>query len=227
FGGAGDGGGAAGRNRRGRARPRAGGPPHLPEQDGARESRPRRLPPWPRPAYRQPQPGVRDLPAACRAAGPARRHALRRGAADARHRARPDGRAQAPHPRRALARPLAAPGRGVVRADKAHQRRGDGDPARRAERRAKPRTGTARPYPRQRRIRARGKRRRDPQPSRSQARLSRNVTMAETLRSRLARKPILVAPGVYDAFTALLAARAGFTVLYVSGAAISYTRLGR
>ena len=51
--------------------------------------------------------------------------------------------------------------------------------------------------------------------------------MAETLRSRLSRKPILVAPGVYDAFTALLGARAGFTALYVSGAAISYTRLGR
>ncbi len=51
--------------------------------------------------------------------------------------------------------------------------------------------------------------------------------MAETLRSRLSRKPIVVAPGVYDAFTALLAARAGFTALYVSGAAISYTRLGR
>jgi len=51
--------------------------------------------------------------------------------------------------------------------------------------------------------------------------------MTETLRSRLSRKPILVAPGVYDAFTALLGARAGFTALYVSGAAISYTRLGR
>jgi 2-methylisocitrate lyase-like PEP mutase family enzyme len=51
--------------------------------------------------------------------------------------------------------------------------------------------------------------------------------MAETLRSRLSRKPIVVAPGVYDAFTALLGARAGFTALYVSGAAISYTRLGR
>ncbi len=36
-----------------------------------------------------------------------------------------------------------------------------------------------------------------------------------------------MAPGVYDAFTALLGARAGFTALYVSGAAISYTRLGR
>jgi 2-methylisocitrate lyase-like PEP mutase family enzyme len=50
---------------------------------------------------------------------------------------------------------------------------------------------------------------------------------AETLRSRLARKPIVVAPGVYDALTALLAAQAGFSTLYVSGAAIAYTRLGR
>jgi 2-methylisocitrate lyase-like PEP mutase family enzyme len=49
----------------------------------------------------------------------------------------------------------------------------------------------------------------------------------ETLRSRLNRKPIVVAPGVYDAFTALIASRAGFTTLYVSGAAIAYTRLGR
>ncbi len=49
----------------------------------------------------------------------------------------------------------------------------------------------------------------------------------ETLRARLARKPILVAPGVYDAFTALVAEQAGFGALYVSGAAIAYTRLGR
>jgi 2-methylisocitrate lyase-like PEP mutase family enzyme len=47
------------------------------------------------------------------------------------------------------------------------------------------------------------------------------------LRSRLERKPIVVAPGVYDAFTALVAEQSGFTTLYVSGAAISYTRLGR
>ncbi len=50
---------------------------------------------------------------------------------------------------------------------------------------------------------------------------------AESLRSRLARKPIVVAPGVYDAFTALLATQAGFATLYLSGAAIAYTRLGR
>lgn len=50
---------------------------------------------------------------------------------------------------------------------------------------------------------------------------------AENLRTRLARKPIVVAPGVYDALTAHLAERAGFSTLYVSGAAIAYTRLGR
>jgi 2-methylisocitrate lyase-like PEP mutase family enzyme len=50
---------------------------------------------------------------------------------------------------------------------------------------------------------------------------------AETMRARLARKPIVVAPGVYDAFTALVATQAGFETLYVSGASIAYTRLGR
>jgi 2-methylisocitrate lyase-like PEP mutase family enzyme len=50
---------------------------------------------------------------------------------------------------------------------------------------------------------------------------------AENLHSRLTRKPIVVAPGVYDAFTALMATQAGFATLYVSGAAIAYTRLGR
>src|SRR5271165_5636419 len=53
------------------------------------------------------------------------------------------------------------------------------------------------------------------------------MAIAESLHSRLARKPIVVAPGIYDAFTALVATQAGFTTLYVSGAAIAYTRLGR
>lgn len=48
-----------------------------------------------------------------------------------------------------------------------------------------------------------------------------------SLRGRLAKPPIIVAPGVYDALTAHLAERAGFSTLYVSGAAIAYTRLGR
>ena len=37
----------------------------------------------------------------------------------------------------------------------------------------------------------------------------------------------VVAPGIYDALTASLAAAAGFEALYLSGAAIAYTRLGR
>jgi len=48
-----------------------------------------------------------------------------------------------------------------------------------------------------------------------------------TLRNRLARPPIVIAPGVYDPLTALIAEKAGFETLYVSGAAIAYTRLGR
>jgi 2-methylisocitrate lyase-like PEP mutase family enzyme len=50
---------------------------------------------------------------------------------------------------------------------------------------------------------------------------------AVPLRARLSRKPIVVAPGVFDALTAHLAEQAGFSALYVSGAAIAYTRLGR
>jgi 2-methylisocitrate lyase-like PEP mutase family enzyme len=50
---------------------------------------------------------------------------------------------------------------------------------------------------------------------------------AVTLRARLASKPIVVAPGVYDALTAHIAETAGFSTLYVSGAGIAYTRLGR
>ena len=53
------------------------------------------------------------------------------------------------------------------------------------------------------------------------------MTEPDSLRARLTRKPIVVAPGVYDAFTALVAEQADFRTLYVSGAAIAYTRLGR
>ncbi len=48
-----------------------------------------------------------------------------------------------------------------------------------------------------------------------------------TLRARLTQPQILVAPGVYDGLTAALAADAGFEALYLSGAAVAYTRLGR
>lgn len=47
------------------------------------------------------------------------------------------------------------------------------------------------------------------------------------LKERLAARPILTAPGVYDGLTASIAAAAGFEALYLSGAAVAYTRLGR
>ena len=48
-----------------------------------------------------------------------------------------------------------------------------------------------------------------------------------SLRTRLGQKDILIAPGVYDGLTAALATDAGFEALYLSGAAVAYTRLGR
>ncbi len=48
-----------------------------------------------------------------------------------------------------------------------------------------------------------------------------------SLKSRLREPRILLAPGVYDPLTASLAADAGFEALYLSGASIAYTRLGR
>jgi len=53
------------------------------------------------------------------------------------------------------------------------------------------------------------------------------MTQQNTLRSLLSKPPIVVAPGVYDPLTALIATQAGFRSLYISGAAIAYTRLGR
>ena len=51
--------------------------------------------------------------------------------------------------------------------------------------------------------------------------------MRATLRERLAAPRPLLAPGVYDALSALLAEQAGFEALYLSGASIAYTALGR
>lgn len=48
-----------------------------------------------------------------------------------------------------------------------------------------------------------------------------------SLKSRIAQADILVAPGVYDGLTASIATDAGFEALYLSGAAVAYTRLGR
>jgi 2-methylisocitrate lyase-like PEP mutase family enzyme len=48
-----------------------------------------------------------------------------------------------------------------------------------------------------------------------------------SLRARLNTPGLVVAPGCYDALSALLIERAGFEAAYVSGASIAYTRLGR
>ena len=48
-----------------------------------------------------------------------------------------------------------------------------------------------------------------------------------TLRDRLQTGEILLAPGIFDALTGLLAERAGAEAAYLSGASIAYTRFGR
>ena len=48
-----------------------------------------------------------------------------------------------------------------------------------------------------------------------------------TLKKRLASKKILLAPGVFDGFSALIAEKSGAEVVYLSGASFAYTRFGR
>jgi 2-methylisocitrate lyase-like PEP mutase family enzyme len=50
---------------------------------------------------------------------------------------------------------------------------------------------------------------------------------ADRLRERLGEPRLLIAPGVYDALSALIAERSGAQALYLSGASIAYTRLAR
>jgi 2-methylisocitrate lyase-like PEP mutase family enzyme len=53
------------------------------------------------------------------------------------------------------------------------------------------------------------------------------MSQKANLAQRLQQPQALLAPGVYDALTALVAQQAGFEALYLSGASIAYTRLGR
>lgn len=48
-----------------------------------------------------------------------------------------------------------------------------------------------------------------------------------TFQTRLSEPRIIVAPGVYDAFSALMVEQAGIEAAYLSGASIAYTRFGR
>ena len=50
---------------------------------------------------------------------------------------------------------------------------------------------------------------------------------AKRLRAALTMDEVLIAPGCYDALTALLVEQAGFSCAYLSGASIAFTRLGR
>lgn len=51
--------------------------------------------------------------------------------------------------------------------------------------------------------------------------------MDQTLKARLQQDSALLCPGVYDAFSAAMAAEAGFEAIYLSGAAMAYTLLGK
>ncbi len=51
--------------------------------------------------------------------------------------------------------------------------------------------------------------------------------MQTNFKQRLQQPSAVLVPGIYDAFTALIAEQTGFEALYLSGASIAYTRLGR
>jgi 2-methylisocitrate lyase-like PEP mutase family enzyme len=48
-----------------------------------------------------------------------------------------------------------------------------------------------------------------------------------SLKERLSQSSILVAPGIFDGLTGLIAERSGAEAVYLSGASIAYTRFGR
>jgi len=51
--------------------------------------------------------------------------------------------------------------------------------------------------------------------------------MSSALRERLRKGPPVVMPGVYDALSALIAEKAGFEGVFLSGSALAYAQLGR
>ncbi|MEJ2138562.1 MAG: oxaloacetate decarboxylase [Gammaproteobacteria bacterium] len=53
------------------------------------------------------------------------------------------------------------------------------------------------------------------------------MSLGKVLRKQLAGAEAVIAPGVYDALTALMVEQAGFHCAYVSGASVSFTRIGR
>jgi methylisocitrate lyase len=53
------------------------------------------------------------------------------------------------------------------------------------------------------------------------------MRMTTKLRERLGRREILIAPGAHDALAAKIIKRAGFEALYMTGAGVAYTTLGK
>ena len=47
-----------------------------------------------------------------------------------------------------------------------------------------------------------------------------------SMKDQLAADDIIIAPGCFDAFSAMMVQQAGFSVAYITGASIAYTRLG-
>lgn len=53
------------------------------------------------------------------------------------------------------------------------------------------------------------------------------MTTGAALRTRLESSEIVIAPGIYDALSALLAEQAGFEAVFLSGSSIAYTQLAQ
>ncbi|MGH8700989.1 MAG: isocitrate lyase/PEP mutase family protein [Burkholderiales bacterium] len=56
---------------------------------------------------------------------------------------------------------------------------------------------------------------------------ARNPTVRQRLRARLTSGPVIVAPGIYDAYGARLVEQAGFEAVYMTGNGVSASLLGR
>jgi len=56
---------------------------------------------------------------------------------------------------------------------------------------------------------------------------ARNTTVRQRLRARLAKGPVVIAPGIYDAYGARFVEQAGFEAAYMTGNGVSASLLGR
>ena len=56
---------------------------------------------------------------------------------------------------------------------------------------------------------------------------TKNQTVRQRLRKRLASGPVVIAPGIYDAYGARLVEQAGFEAVYMTGNGVSASLLGR